>query len=218
MIAFFLLSFVAFFGFGASGAHPQNDGAAASAQDEREFKVEIPERLPIKVKLKSDKSFKDSKNKKWLRELDVEVKNTGTKPIYYVALSLDLPDVYDGGPPLSIGMQYGRKDLFFPETPVEPGDVPIMPGESITIRPSAQSTKAYEYHRDELKDWDDPKRVECGVLAIRFGDSTGRWGRNGTLPLPREFPRMPRSRRTAREDAGQVRRSACSSSRAPYSR
>ncbi|HEX8148736.1 MAG TPA: hypothetical protein VF591_16255 [Pyrinomonadaceae bacterium] len=184
LTVFFLLSLVAFFGFAASGAHPQDDGAATAAHDGREFKVEIPERLPIKVKLKSEKSFKDSKNKRWLRELEVEVKNTGTKPIYYVALHLGLPDVYVGGPLLTIGMQYGRKELFFPETPVEPGDVPIMPGETITMRPGAQSTKAFEYHRDELKDQTDPKRVECVVTAITFGDGTGLWGRNGTLPPP----------------------------------
>ncbi|MBV9928099.1 MAG: hypothetical protein JOZ96_23980 [Acidobacteria bacterium] len=171
-------------GFAASGARPQQDDATASARDERKFKVDIPEHLPIKVKLKSEKSFKDAENKKWLRELEIEVRNTGSKPIYYVAFYLGLPDVNIGGPLLTIDMHYGRGALFFPETPVEPGDVPIMPGESVTIRPGAQGTKAFEYHRDELKDQTDSKRVECVVSAITFGDGTGLWGRNGTLDPP----------------------------------
>lgn len=195
------------FGFAAHTARPSQEGQVSSADDERRFSVEIPERLPIKVKLKSEKSFKEVENKKWLRELEIEVKNTGTKPIYYVALSIDLPDVYVGGPLLTIGMQYGRKDLFYPETPVEPGDVPIMPGGSITIRPSAQSTKAFEYHRDELKEWDDPKRVECGMLAITFGDGTGHWGRNGTLPPPK---RISSNASEQKNGAG-----GCKSSQAP---
>lgn len=184
LTAFFLLSLVAFFGFAASGARPQDNGAATSAEEEREFKVEIPERLPIKVKLKSEKSFKDSKNKKWLRELEVEVKNTGSKPIYYVQLLFGLPDVYVGGPLLSFSAHYGRTALFFPETPLEPGDAPIMPGESATLKASAQTVKAYEYHRDELKEREDPKKVVCEVDAITFGDGTGLWGHDGKLPSP----------------------------------
>ncbi|HEX8557870.1 MAG TPA: hypothetical protein VF668_07220 [Pyrinomonadaceae bacterium] len=35
------------------------------------------------MKLKSEKSFKDLKNKRWLRELELEVKNTGSRPIHY---------------------------------------------------------------------------------------------------------------------------------------
>jgi hypothetical protein len=218
LTALLLLSLVVVCGFAASGAHPRQEGMAASAQNEREFEVKIPEHLPIKVKLKSEKSFKDLENKKWLREFEVEVKNTGSKPIYYVALYLGLPDVYVGGPLLSIGMQYGRRDLFFPETPVEPGDVPIMPGESVTIRPGAQSIKGFEYHRDEMKEWNDPKRVECVVSAIRFGDGTGHWGPYGKPNPPKRISSNAPAQKNGAGDAGQVRRPARSWSRAPSSR
>lgn len=39
LTAFSLLSLVAFFGFAASSAHPQQDNTATSAQDERTFEV-----------------------------------------------------------------------------------------------------------------------------------------------------------------------------------
>ena len=185
LAVFFLLSLVMVFGFAASGAHPQQDGAPASAQDEREFKAEIPEHLPIKVKLKSEKSFKDSKNKKWLREFEVEVKNTGSKPIYYVQLLLDLPDVLLGGYPLAFSVHYGRTELIYPETAVEPGDVPIMPGESVTLKASEQTAKGHEYHRDVLKERIDPKKVVCHMTAIKFGDGTGLWGRDGKVVPPK---------------------------------
>ncbi len=179
-----LFSIVALSGFAAGGARTRQDGAAASARDEREFKVEIPEHLPIKVKLKSEKSFKDLENKRWLREFEVEVKNTGSKPIYYIQLLFDLPDVYVGGPLLSFGAHYGRTELFFPETAVESGDVPIMPGESATLKADEQNVKGYEYHRDVLKERDDPKRVVCHMTAIKFGDGTGLWGRDGKVVPP----------------------------------
>jgi hypothetical protein len=207
LTAFFLLAVVAFFGFAASGARPQ-DGTVTSAQNEREFKVEIPEHLPIKVKLKSEKSFKDLKNKKWLRELEVEVKNTGSKPIFYVHLSLHLPDVHIGGHESGFSMSYGRKALIYPETVVEPGDVPIMPGESATLKAGAQTVKGYEYYRDELKEHGDPKRLVCWVQVIKFGDGTALWGPDGNLPPPEQGAnRTFRSRKAARKDAGRVRRS-----------
>lgn len=180
--AFILLSLVAVFGFVTSGAHPQT---ITPARNEREFKNSIPEHLPIKVKVKGEKSFKDLKNKHWLRELEVEVKNTGSKPIYYVQLLLDLPDVLVDGYPLAINLHYGRTELIYPETPVESGDMPILPGESITLKAEAQTVKGYEYHRDELRERDDPKRIVCNVTAIKFGDGTGLWGRDGKLVPPK---------------------------------
>lgn len=180
--AFILLSLVAVFGFVTSGAHPQT---ITPARNEREFKNSIPEHLPIKVKVKGEKSFKDLKNKHWLRELEVEVKNTGSKPIYYVQLLFGLPDVYVGGPLLSFSASYGRRELFFPETAVEPGDVPIMPGESATLKANEQNIKGYEYRRDVLGEYGDPKRVVCEVTAITFGDGTGLWGHDGKVSLPK---------------------------------
>lgn len=182
---FLLSALVIFFGFAASGARPQNDGAATPARNEREFKVEIPEHLPIKVKLKSEKSFKDLENKRWLRELEVEVKNTGTKPIYYLQFSCSMPDIIISGGQLSFGMRYGRNELIYPETAVEPGDVPIMPGESATLKANEQNVKGYEYNRDVGKENDDPKRVVCHVVVIKFGDGTALWGPNGKLPPPK---------------------------------
>ncbi|HEY0170133.1 MAG TPA: hypothetical protein VGB98_03700 [Pyrinomonadaceae bacterium] len=199
LTAFFLLSVAAFFGIAASGAHPQDDGATTPAVEEREFKTEIPEHLPIRVKLKSEKSFKDLKNKKWLRELEVEVKNTGSKPIYFVQFLFDMPGVLVGGHPLVFGARYGRVELFYPETQVEPGDMPIMPGESATLKASAQNVKGYEYNRDVSREYGDPKSVVCRVSAIKFGDGTGLWGRDGKIVPPK---RVSKSSTTPKQKNG----------------
>jgi hypothetical protein len=170
------------FGLGASGARsPQGGGEAG----ERRFENKIPESLPIRVKVKSEKSFRDLKNKGWLRELEVEVKNTGSKPIYYVHLTIHMPDVLLGGHLFGTSVRYGRKELIYPETPVGPGDVPIMPGESATLKAGAHTVKGYEYHRDELRERDDPKSVVCWVTVIKFGDGTALWGKDGKLDPPK---------------------------------
>ena len=92
LTTFFLLSLIVLFGFIASRAHPRQDGTADSAQNERKFENGIPAHVPLKVKLKREKSFKDLETKGWARELEVEVKNTGSKSIQYLYVIFLLPD------------------------------------------------------------------------------------------------------------------------------
>lgn len=56
--------------------------ASSSAAQERIFENNIPAHIPIKIKIKKEKeeSFKDLKNEKWLREFEVELRNTGDGP------------------------------------------------------------------------------------------------------------------------------------------
>lgn len=171
-------------GFAVGAARSTQDGQDAPDVSERAFEVYLPERLPIKVKLKSEKSFKNSENDNWMRELEVEVKNTGSKPIYYVQLSCRAPDIIISGGQYGFGMQYGRTALFYPETQVEPDDVPIMPGESVVLKVNGQNLKGHEYYRDVLKERRNPKRVVCQVSVIKFGDGTVLWGPDGEPPSP----------------------------------
>lgn len=80
-----------------SAQSPQDAGVPVT-QGEREFKNTVPAHAPvkIKIKIKNEKSFKDEGNKNWFRELELEVKNTGDKPIYFLYFLLTLPDVMGG--------------------------------------------------------------------------------------------------------------------------
>jgi hypothetical protein len=84
----FLLLLVAVCGFVASRAQ-------STAEGEREVVDKIPKHLPIKIKIKKEKEekVKDLKNEDWLGDLELEVTNTGTKPIYFLEIVLDMPDV-----------------------------------------------------------------------------------------------------------------------------
>jgi hypothetical protein len=168
------------FGFAASGAKTQKEAAAASS-DERQIENTVPERVPVKVKLKNEKSFKDAKNKNWARELEIEVKNIGSKPIYFINVAIVMPEIVINGGKLILGASYGRTKLKFPETPVEDSDVPLLPGESVTLKIPEGQVKAFEGFRDEDKRWDDPKRIEIEVQVINFGDGTFMFGREGIL-------------------------------------
>jgi hypothetical protein len=152
------------------------------SKDERKFENKIPAHVPIKVKLKNEQSFKNPKNKKWARELEIEVKNTGSKPIYFMYMIVDLPDFILDRDPLAFQVTYGRKDLVRLSTPLQPNDVPILPGESYTFKISENQTRGYEeIRRKDNKA--DPKKIEFALQLINFGDGTGLMGMDGK-PIP----------------------------------
>src|ERR1044072_3920667 len=69
-------------------------GAAQTPEKEgREVEDKIPKHLPIKIKVKKGEKLKDSENDEWLRDVEVEVTNTGTKPIYFLEVRLSVPNV-----------------------------------------------------------------------------------------------------------------------------
>jgi hypothetical protein len=84
----------------------------ARGQGERVFENTIPKDVPIKIKIKKEKeeSFKDLKNEKWLSEFELELTNTGDKPIYFLYLTL-VTDVRVGAARLVFPQVYGRAEL-----------------------------------------------------------------------------------------------------------
>lgn len=142
------------------------------SKEERKFENTIPAHVPLKVKLRNEQSFKNHKNKKWLRELEVEVKNTGSKPIYYLCLSVGMPDVIVQGHQYGTQVIYGRRELLKLANPIRSDDAPILPGESVVLKVSEKKVKGYESFRDE-ENRDDAKKVEFNLILINFGDGTG---------------------------------------------
>ena len=151
--------------------------------NERRFENLIPARVPFKVELKSEQTFKRKENKNWARELELEVTNTGSKPIYYLYVVLVMPDVLVGGYPLSIQLIHGRPELYFLDTPIQPDDVPILPGKSVTLKVSGGRIRGYEKAR-EAEQRADPEKVQLYMQFINFGDGTGLQGDDGRPAAP----------------------------------
>ena len=120
--ALFLLSLVAFFGLAAGTAQTEE-------KEGREVGDKIPKRLPIKVKVKNPEKVNDLNNDRWLGDLEIEVKNTGDKPIYFLRLILIFEDVKrDSGGQIGYQLVYGREQLIDIDVRAEPTDIPISPG------------------------------------------------------------------------------------------
>jgi len=144
----------------------------------------ISEQVPIKVKIRreKEKGFRDLENENWARDLEIEVKNTGGKLIYYLFFHLHVPEAKIQDSYQSFSLVYGRVALSKWEERPTPEDVPIKPGETIILK----------IEEDQLRGWDQarglgltPKHIHGVRLLFQdlsFGDGTGF---DGGAPWPR---------------------------------
>lgn len=137
------------------------------------------------MKLKNEEKFKKLENKDWARDLEVEVRNTGTKPIYFLYMVARMPEMTDeNSHAAAFQFHYGRKALVSFGEEVLPEDVPILPGESVTLKVSETQLRGFESGR-HFEKTDKPKKVEFVLQLINYGDRTGFQGKVGT---PMSFP------------------------------
>lgn len=160
-------------------------GAAQTPEkEEREVEDKIPKHLPIKVKVKKEEKLKDLKNDEWLRDLEVEVTNTGIKPIYFMEIYLDLPNALDDERDTVYTLYYGRPELIRFEESVRPDDVPLKPGETITLKVADLENEMVSWKHFRAKGrLRNPKKLHFKFVLMNFGDGTGFVGPDGT-PIP----------------------------------
>jgi len=148
---------------------------SSAALQERIFENNIPAHIPIKIKIKKEKeeSFKNLKNEKWLREFELELTNTGDKPIYFLYITMGTDVKVDGGPEIVFPLAYGRAELGDIVTKATSDDVPIKPGETVTL--TTKQATAWEIGIRE-KRWPDATKFKAEIQVLSFGDGTGYWG------------------------------------------
>ncbi|HSQ24632.1 MAG TPA: hypothetical protein VLN44_09480 [Pyrinomonadaceae bacterium] len=147
----------------------------------------MPEHLPIKVKIKREKEklYRDLNNENWARDFEIEVKNTGTKPIYSLAFLLEVPDAKIADSYQAFTIVYGRTDLFDLNNSPGNDDVPIRPGETRTLALEQTGIKGWDQARGSGL---VPRQIRGARLIFQrlsFGDGTGFDGTTGT---PRSKP------------------------------
>jgi hypothetical protein len=163
--------------------------SAARSTEERELEDKIPKHLPIKVKIKKEKekAFKDLKNEKWLHDFELEVTNTGDKPIYFLDFILILPEISaPDGNEIGFPLRYGRIALGSIENKAQLDDVPIMPGETYIFKVDERHALGWEtFKRDKNKP--QPKKLLLKFRMLNFGDGTGFIRTDGLfVPQPKE--------------------------------
>jgi len=161
----------------------------ATLQEARVFENTIHKDVPIKVSIKKEKeeSFKNLENENWVREFELDVTNTGEKPIYYLDLIL-ATDVRVGEQRLVFPIGYGRNELGDIISKARPDDVPIRPGE----------THVFKIHPGQMRSWDkevrnhpQATRVRVELQELSFGDGTGYFGNQPYPPANKRQSSLP---------------------------
>jgi len=184
--------------------------SSSAAPQERAFENNIPDHIPIKIKIKKEKepSFKDLKNEKWLRELEFEITNTGEKPIYFLYITMCTNVKVDNGLEMVYPIVYGRAELGDIVTKATSNDVPIQPGETqiFTIGEAPYFEKGVRENR-----WPQSTKLTAKIQVLSFGDGTGYFGTGPFPPARRqaavkdsESPPQ-KARATLREPLGKLR-------------
>ena len=169
--------------FSASGSAQSQE--PSQSQNERVLENGIPKHVPLKIRIKKEKeeSFKDLKNTRWIRDFELEVTNTGDKPIYSLSLMLITDVKAAAGYPIWFSLNYGSSELGDYRVKAQPSDIPISPGETyvFTIHPGER--RAWERLKP-LENRPDPKKIEVKFEGLSFGDGTGLVGEGGAA-VPR---------------------------------
>jgi len=142
----------------------------------------VPARLPLKVVVKNQERLADPKNERWLRDLEVEVTNTGSKSVYFVSLLLLLPGAKLGRLQPVYNLRFGNSHLGSFTAIARPDDVPLVPGESVVIKVPDRDAATWENWKAR-GEATDPQKLVLVLHQLNFGDGTGYAGRDGR-PLP----------------------------------
>src|ERR1700720_946686 len=154
----------------------------AQSSKERVLENTTAKDVPIKIKIKKEKeeSFKDLKNDNWLRDFELELTNTGDKPIYFFYLTL-VSDVTFGGQPLVFPLTYGRPELGDIVTKAASDDIPIQPGETYVLKVRSGTVGAWERSIREQR-FPQATRLQAVFQELSFGDGTGYFGNHPYPP------------------------------------
>lgn len=138
----------------------------------------------MRLKAEKENAFRDLRNEKWVRDFELEVRNTGDKPIYFIQFDL-VPDF--GKPPtertLALTIQYGRNELIYFDTAFTAQDVPIKPGEKVFLKIRDEEMDGWEHFKEVQhwpEHWSKPRKVSLEFEVLSFGDGTGFEGGDGT--------------------------------------
>ena len=145
--------------------NPSSQGAAVS---ERKIGIGIPKHLPLKFEIKNLNSDR------WVYDLEIDVTNTSTKPIYYLDFFITMPGYKSKmtGNKLGFWFSYGRIELVDFAAPLLPDDIPIAPGEKHTFKIRESLAKGWE-EQSKNEGRPEPKVLSLQFQGLNFGDGTG---------------------------------------------
>src|SRR5215216_4669803 len=141
----------------------------------RKMHIERQPRVPVSVT-----AIRNLQNENWLQDLEIEIKNDSTKPIYFLLVVLSFPDIpktteVDGiERGVVIPLVYGRTELANRGQRANSGDVPIKPGEKYVFKIAEPYWKGLQSLLSQRQIPSSvTKKLTLRISSLRFGDGTG---------------------------------------------
>jgi len=149
----------------SSPGNPSSQGAAAR---ERKIGIGIPKHLPLKFEIRNLNSDR------WVFDLEIDVTNTSTKPIYFLDFFITMPGYKSKmtGNQLGFWFSYGRIELVDFAEPLLADDIPLAPGEKHTFKIREGLAKGWE-EESKREGRPEPKVLNLQFQGLNFGDGTG---------------------------------------------
>ena len=150
---------------------------AQTAPGERKARINQPRQMRAETTI-AITAIRNLQGDRWLRDLEIEVQNNSKKPIYYMELDIDLPDIaslVEGAMRrLTIPLMFGREELIDPGQSASPTDPSIKPGETYIFKLTENDWKGVESHLANRQIQPSViKNVLLSIYELSYGDGTG---------------------------------------------
>lgn len=139
----------------------------SSAQEKKKFKTKEFQDTPLVVR-----EVRNLESDTWHRDLEIEVKNTSSKPIYFILVYLVFPDdlgtgAIESGIPLDYGTPENEQISHY----AVPEDIHLDPGQTCVLTIDENLSKGIEARRKLFPDVYN--NMVFWFAKISFGDGTG---------------------------------------------
>ncbi|HEV2708165.1 MAG TPA: hypothetical protein VGV59_19775 [Pyrinomonadaceae bacterium] len=157
-------------------------GLTQSEKKEREIKTRTFHGMPLKVK----EIRNLQKEEDWFRDLEIEVENISDKPIYFISLIIEFPDI-EAPPPqvgpngitpsrsiTGFGIRFGSRRLIDVKNLATPDDIFLKPGETYVFKiPESRVQGLESMKRARNLPPQALNKIDIEFNTISFGDGTG---------------------------------------------
>lgn len=140
--------------------------AQSASGEERKFKTKEFVDMPLRVR-----QAKNLQSETWPNDLEIEVENISTKPIYFINAVLEFPD--DPAPNGSSGIKFkfGKPENMDIVRIAQPEDEHVDPGKTVVLTVSEIYRKGLLARQQNAPH--NFKKLDFWFEIISFGDGTG---------------------------------------------
>lgn len=138
----------------------------AQDQEKRTLKTREFQDMPLKYH-----AIRNVESDTWYKDLQIEVKNIGTKPVYFILSYLEFPDHKSGGRNTGVSLTFGDLKKWDIGDLADPQDQHLEPGQTYVFT-IPEKTRAWLGRQHERVP-QEFKKLDFHIDIISFGDRTG---------------------------------------------